>query len=188
MKNSGKNSAFTLLEMIIAITVFTIFIGFAISTYLSFHRADQEALEQRSLMLEIQGTMDNISEAVRINKIDYIAYENTNGGILNLVSADGQTHYVYAWDRNLETLTLQVTGADGVAGDPVLLHGENTKVTYANFRIFPDKNPYDPANAADTAVQYQPTVQIKLGFSVPGRVRETVDLDLQTSLTSRFYK
>lgn len=214
-----KNPAFTLLEMIIAITVFTIFIGFSISTYLSFHRADQEALEQRSLMLEIQGTMDNISEAVRSNKIDYAGEyseeEDILGGlsgglsaslfgathvlnekVLSLVSSDGETKYVYTWDDEEETLSLQVfdfDGTDWVEADaykdgPVLLHGENTKVTYANFRIFPDVDPYDADNASDDDVQYQPTVQINLTFSVPGRVRPTVDLNLQTSITSRFYQ
>ncbi len=226
MKNLGKNPAFTLLEMIIAITVFTIFIGFSISTYLSFHRADQEALEQRSLMLEIQGTMDQISEAVRSNKIDYSgAYseEETGSGrdilgslsdslsvslfgashvlnekVLSLVSPDGATKYVYTWDddEEVQTLSLQVfdldegawVAADGYTEGPVLLHGENTKVTYANFRIFPDVDPYDSDNASDDDVQYQPTVQINLTFSVPGRVRPTVDLELQTSITSRFYQ
>jgi len=182
--------AFTLLEMIIAITVFTIFIGFAISTYLSFHRADQEALEERSLMLEIQGSMDTLSEAVRNNTIDYTAPLEAN--TLHLLSPDGLTQTVYTWEEKEGTLSVQLFNAAGevLAGysNPVLLHGENTKVTYASFRVFPELNPYDEANASNDDVQYQPTVQIKLKFSVPGRVRPTVDLDLQTSVTSRFYQ
>ena len=53
-----QKAAFTLIEMIIAITVFTIFIGFAISAYLTFHRADQDALTNRSLLMESEAILN----------------------------------------------------------------------------------------------------------------------------------
>jgi hypothetical protein len=55
-----------------------------------------------------------------------------------------------------------------------------------NFRIFPDENPYD--DPSKDAIQYQPTVQIKITFSLPGRIQEEVTVDFQTSITSRFYQ
>lgn len=208
-----RKQAFTLLEMIIAITVFTIFIGFVISSYLAFHRADQETIEMRSLLLELQGTMDQISETMKDSKIDFEAYETGGSGIpiltpfssdhvlnqstLYLLSSDGLTRTVYTWDsdEDKETLSFQVfdfDGTDYVAADgytsAVLLHSENTRVTYANFRIFPDVNPYDFENGGDDEVQFQPIAQIKLSFTVPGRVRKEVSVDLQTSVTSRFYQ
>ena len=197
--------------MIIAITVFTIFIGFVISSYLAFHRADQETIEVRSLLLELQGTMDQISETVKDSKVDFVSYETgsafgfpvttlfsnhaLNESTLYLLSPDGPTQTVYTWDsdEDKETLSLQVfefDGTDFVAADgysePVLLHGENTRVTYANFRIFPDVDPYDFENSADGDVQFQPIVQIKLSFTVPAGPRGSF-LDLQTSVTSRYY-
>lgn len=206
MKQLGKAPAFTLLEMIIAITVFTIFIGFAIATYLTFHRADQEALAMRSVLFETQGTMDLLTEAVKENAVDYDYYNEDSaedvlsdafdglelsgshtvtGSTLVLRSADG-TQLIYTWDSEEETLSLQAVDADGVASDPTLLHNETTRVTYAQFRIFPDMNPYE--NATESAVQYQPTVRIELTFAVPGRINEEVTVDLQTSVTSRFYQ
>jgi len=200
-----------LLEMIIAITVFTIFIGFTISSYLAFHRADQETIEMRSLLLELQGTMDQISETVKDSKVDFESYETgalfgfpvitpfanhaLNTSTLTLLSPDGLTRTEYVWNSEEETLSLQVfefDGTDWAADDgfdeAVLLHGENTRVTYANFRIFPDLDPYDSGNSGNDDVQFQPIVQIKLNFTVSGRVREEVSLDLQTSVTSRFYQ
>lgn len=203
--------AFTLLEMIIAITVFTIFIGFAISTYLMFHRADQEALAMRSLMLETQGTMDLIADAVKENTIDYAFYSEdldsdilanvrtdlfTNFDFANshtitdstlaLRSPDGQSETVFIWDEDEETLSLFTIDENSVASTPVLLHSETTRVPYVNFRIFPDENPYE--NSTDDAIQFQPTVQIEITFSMPGRVQEEVTVDFQTSITSRFYQ
>ena len=206
-----KKAAFTLLEMIIAITVFTIFIGFAISTYLMFHRADQEALAMRSLMLETQGTLDFITDAVKENTIDYAYYnEDSDSDVLSgvrstlftdfefanghtikdatlaLRSPDGSTETVFIWDEEAETLSLFTIAQDGTESVPVLLHSETTRVPYVSFRIFPDENPYE--DASKDAIQYQPTVQIKITFAMPGRVQEEVSVDFQTSITSRFYQ
>jgi len=210
-RKTGLRPAFTLLEMIIAITVFTIFIGFSISTYLMFHRADQEALATRSLMLETQGTLDFITDAVKENTIDYAYYNedssedilsgvrsdlftnfdfgnshSINDSTLALRSADGKTETVFIWDEEAETLSLFTIDEEGTESVPVLLHSETTSVPYVNFRIFPDENPYD--DPSKDAIQYQPTVQIKITFSMPGRIQQDVTVDFQTSITSRFYQ
>lgn len=187
--NHASRPAFTLLEMIIAITVFTIFIGFAISTYLAFHRADQEALTMRSVMLETQGAMDHLIQAAKENAIDTDYYTDTSNPLvtstLALTSSNG-VQMVYEWDSDAETLSLTTTDADGVSSDPVLLHSESTRVTYASFRIFPNANPYEVG--AEEEDQFQPMVRIQVTFSLPGRVNEEVTVDLQSSVTSRFYQ
>lgn len=221
MKTSLKKPAFTLLEMIIAITVFTIFIGFAISTYLTFHRADQEALAMRSLMLEAQGTMDLLISSIKENTIDYDEFyaegsslsesifngfqSNTfpnftsgeshvlNDATLALRSPDGKLGTVFIWDKETETLNLYTTEEDeegNLTNELSQLHNDTTRVTYVNFRIFPDENPYalTSADEADIGRYYQPTVQIEMTFAVPGRIQEEVTVDFQTSVTSRFYQ
>lgn len=205
MRKCFRASGFTLIEMIIAITVFTIFIGFAISSYLVLHRANQEVLIQRSLMLEAQGTMNALIEALRENRIDYNAYEDRvlldflldysdtrTTSTLFLLSPDGDIHYEYTWDEEVQALTVSATDSDGNPvdgyGSPLLLHGPKTQVSYVSFRIFPDVNPYVTENVSDDDVQYQPTVQIDLEFSIPGRIREKVTVDLHSSVTSRFYQ
>lgn len=207
--------AFTLIEMIIAITVFTIFIGFSISSFLAFHRADQEAVSTRSLMLEAEAAMNVLSEAVRENKIKYEEYDEDSGSLLDLLSAnrlglsstlglaasdalntselilesaDGETTWRYAWDEALSVQTCHDDeNGNEECGDASLLHAETTTVSYANFSIFPAVDPFDPANTDDD-VQYQPHVQIDLTFETPGRVREMISIDLHTTVTSRFYQ
>ncbi|MFA4815040.1 MAG: type II secretion system protein [Candidatus Gracilibacteria bacterium] len=189
MKTSLKKSAFTLLEMIIAITVFTIFIGFAISTYLTFHRADQEALAMRSLMLETQGTMDVLIAAVKKNTIDYDYYGgDEDESTLALLSPDGKTHTIYAWDGTEKTLSVHTMDSDGKESEPTALHSETTSVNYMRFRIFPNANPYTLGPDAEDAQYYQPTVQMEVTFAMPGRIQEEVTVDFQTSVTSRFYQ
>lgn len=211
-KRLTSRAGFTLVEMIIAITVFTIFIGFAISAYLSFHRADQDALTNRSLLMDSQAILNELSDVVRENKIDYEAYEElagssaftfsglpefdfSGGGLalsalneqtLHLSTPDGSEKIVYTWDADAQTLSVQRFDQDGTAlVDEQLLHSENLAVTNVRFRIFPNEDPYaDRINNA----QYQPIVTMDLSFSMPGRMDQELTLDLRTSVTSRFYQ
>ncbi len=132
MKLRLKAPAFTLIEVIIAITVFSVFIGFVVSAYLSFHRADQEALVTRTLMMEGGKVMDQLTADLKANKIDYFYYEGDSGPrdpgrgalpdafeallegdhvlneeVLALRSADELTRILYVWDSDEKTLTLQ---------------------------------------------------------------------------------
>jgi prepilin-type N-terminal cleavage/methylation domain-containing protein len=201
--NKMQKSAFTLIEMIIAITVFTIFIGFAISAYLTFHRADQDALTKRSLLMEAEAILNELSDATRQNKIDYDSYTGgSSGGVfpkstlkislgdarneqtLYLISPDGSEQIEYTWDADEETLSVE-RFVEGVSSGEYVLNSENLAITYVNFKIFPQEDPY-----ADTSYefQYQPMVRFDLNFSMPGRMDPELTLELSTTVTSRYYQ
>lgn len=160
MNQRLKMPAFTLIEVIIAITVFSIFIGFAVSAYLSFHRADQEALVDRSLMMEGGQVMDTLTTDIKTNKIDY-AYYNTDDGssadilsgvrsssfvsllagdhVLNeaalaLRSPDGLTRTVYEWDPDALTFTVQKF--DMSTGDAVKLDGYSDSLSMTSDHVY----------------------------------------------------
>lgn len=216
MKHSQSKPAFTLIEMTIAITVFTVFLGFAMATYLSFHRAQLESAVTRSLMLEMESVMTMLTEDAKSKKIDF-DYYNADQALdalrvpgqslisrLSLASSEGVMsnelallrpeggRVIFAWDEDQSQLTLQAFDASGRPLDayaqPLALNSDQTQVTFVSFHIFPGKDPYDPVNAKENEVQYQPIVQIKMTFARPGRVRDIVEMDLQSSITSRFYQ
>lgn len=192
--------AFTLIEMIIAITVFTIFIGFSISAYLTFYRANQDALANRSLLMSSEAILNELSDATRENKIDYVAYALASGGgsipmassfgkalneqTLRLISPDGQEQIVYSWDADDESLSVKRAENGGAFSEPQRLNSEGLTVSYVNFRIFPETDTY----AEGSEVHYQPMVTFDLSFSMLGRMTETLMLDLKTTVTSRFYQ
>lgn len=208
---SKKHQAFTLLEMIIAITVFTVFIGFAISSYLVFHKADQKALLMRGLIMDGEFLMNTLSEAVRTNKIAYAAYESVRSGYydpaispciysgdesiftsaLCLISPDEKELYVYNLDLESNALYLQIydeilSPVEGYE-DPVLISPTNVLVTELSFNIFPKLNPFDSLNRLNTEVQFQPIVNIDLSLA-SGDEADSVSSDFRTSVTSRFYQ
>ena len=222
MKKNTSLPAFTLLEVLVAITVFSIFIGFAISAYLSFHRADQEALVTRTLVMEGGQVVDALSADIKANRIDFDFYQVDDGAeadllggvrsslftsllegehVLNettlaLRSGDDLLRILYVWDSDAKTLTVQhfdmsdpdlPVPADGYT-EPLPMISENVFLNTVNFRIFPDQNPYDPENAHDDAIAFQPVVTLDLTFAAEGRVRDEVTLPLHTTVTSRFYQ
>ncbi len=209
--------AFTLIEMIVAITIFTIFIGFSISSYLNFHRVNQEILVSRTVTMEAQAVMNDVSDAIQNSRIDYDFYSSASSGgfsaislpdlgdfagldgrhVLNeeslaLWNSDATEQTLYAWDSEAEQLTVQKLDAEGNAlegyEEPLLVHSDALRVTYAHFRIFPDVNPYDLEQRSEDEVQYQPIVILDLTFAMPGRIHEEVSLDLHTAVTSRLYQ
>ncbi len=199
--------AFTLIEMIIAITVFTIFIGFAMATYLTFHRAQQEAAVVRSLTLEAESTFDLVTEALRENMIDYGRYADEDPSAGDILYEAVYSHYGFLSmnDTNV-TNTLYLIGVDGTqlafewddgegiftmqVGDeePIQLHADGIAASFIGFEIFPHVDPYESENISEDDFQFQPIVQVAMTFSAPGHVRDEVELELQTSITSRFYQ
>lgn len=76
-----KNPAFTLVELIIAITVFSIFIAFGMTSFSVFHRVQQDSATSRDVMFQIDDAMNIITEAVKENKIDYGYYDCADSSI-----------------------------------------------------------------------------------------------------------
>lgn len=207
---AASSPAFTLMEMVIAITVFTVFIGASISTYTRFFEVEKEAAATRTLMMELQAVMDLMSQDLKDNKIDYDYYRSSMaldplGEAQNvpstarfspelvLLSPDGEMQWRYVWDSFDEDLSLQIFDGEGqpLPGymEPIDLNGPYTTVSHVSFRIFPAVDPFDLQYKGQDAVQFQPNVQIELEFETPSRVgNEPIVLDLQTSVTSRFYQ
>jgi prepilin-type N-terminal cleavage/methylation domain-containing protein len=173
-----KKPAFTLIEVLMAVTVFTLFIGFAIGAYLNLHQALHKAEERRHLLLESEVILHRLSAAIKVDAVDYNAYAEDMGALLGGPIEGSVLHLkeggTYSWDELESTLLW----TDGTAEE--ILTKDPVKLTLLKFRIFPGMNPYEAASSAD---YYQPTVQINLQLSLNEEV-----LDFQTSATSRIYR
>lgn len=195
-----RRSAFTLLELIISITIFVIFIGFVMAAYLTFHRSQREVAITRGMLLEAESIFNLIGDELQDFKIHYDYYETesylgeSNGRTLELeelvlVSPDGEDFRRFYWEEDPEVegdANLFYMQNDG---EPLQLNGEGSSVDFIRFRVFPDDNPYEIENQSDPDFpHFQPQIRIQMTLSRAGGGEEDVTLDLQTSFTSRFYQ
>lgn len=201
-----KHSAFTLIEMVVAITIFTIFIGMAIGSFLFFHRAQQDAAASRKLIFEAENFVTIMTELVKENKIDYSYKECTlcaefefvnakNTDTIAFLSADEMTQTIVALDEDEEILTLlektfneisqEFENADGY-DEATLLHTDDVYIESVNFRIFPNKDPFGDVTNND--IQYQPNVKIEMTLKTLSRSGAEKKLNFETTLTSRIYQ
>ena len=197
----GKHtrSAFTLIEMIIAITVFVIFIGFVMAAYLTCHRSQAQVAATRSMLLEGEAIFNRLGDLMDDHKI-YFEYYNTSVDHaadvdysletqeLVLISLDEEEVVMLSWEASEEdeekgNLFLTIDDEE-----PIQLNALGTSVNFMSFRIFPNDNPYLVANQSDSSFpHFQPHIQVKMTMGREGS-SEDVILDLQTTLTSRFYQ
>ena len=209
--------AFTLIEMIIAITVFTIFIGFAISAYLTFHRADEDALTNRTLLMDSEAILNELSDATRENKIDYEAYAASSGGDCgsstepsSLPSFSLPTFSLptisLGTALNVQTLCLlsadeqqrTVYSWDAEGKSLSVQRSEKGGALSEKQRLNSEALTMSAVNfrifpdtdpyAESSEEHYQPMVTFYLSFSMQSREVEPLTLDLRTTVTSRFYK
>ncbi len=189
--------AFTLIEMLISITIFTVFIGFAMGTYLVFHRAQAEAAVMRKLLVETNQLFETITGDVHDLRLDYAAYGTplsaTTGPLksnaLYLMTPDGEEHWALEWDSENKELIQRKVNATGLTlpgyTEPKLMHSAAVDVEEFSLEIFPYTDPASDPQVS--TIQYQPMVRVLLKTSTPGRVREILEVDLQTTVTSRYY-
>lgn len=71
----GARKGFTLVELLVSITVFVIFLGIASQSYVNIVRTQRQANEVRKMYSEVRQFMDLLTEEIRLSSIDYFCYE-----------------------------------------------------------------------------------------------------------------
>lgn len=185
-----KQKAFTLIELIVAITIFTIFVGIAFGTFLTFYKAQQDAAASRKLIFEADNIVKILTEFTKEEKI-----ESSDTQQITYLNGDKKTSFV--WDSDAEIFTIQkfefneltqdFVEADGY-DEAMKLHTDEIFIEEINFRVFPAKDPYDPANANDDTVQYQPNLKIDMLLRTKSRSGIEKRLHIITTITSRVYQ
>mgnify|MGYP003405314414 FL=1 len=214
-KNTKK--AFTLVELLISMVIFVIFLGVVSSSYISIVRAQKHANEVRKIYSDIRTFVDTLNEEIRLSSLDYDCYEGRVdfiGGTLNtceqgisisqgrsdylsLMRKDGLEKTLFYYNRDEAKMYVKkwlraesgwITAPGFEDGYRSLL-SDIVKIENFAFAISPDKNPYssDPLIYTNNSTQFQPKVTIFL--TATSRSDNTADFhfDFQTTISSRIY-
>ncbi|MBI5412722.1 prepilin-type N-terminal cleavage/methylation domain-containing protein [Candidatus Peregrinibacteria bacterium] len=193
-KSQVQNAGFTLVELLISISVFMIFLAIAGSSYVTLVSANKSANATQKNYTEVRFVFDELARAVRGGAIDYSCVDGENPCLDNLnlttqtvfgaLSSDGLARTLFKFDAAKHAvLVLHQTRAASQlsiwsAGTFQPLTSENLKVEDLSFFVSPPKDPYASENAGYDKLQLQPAVTISM------KVAGTA---FRTTYSSRFY-
>ncbi len=178
MQKLKSPAAFTLIEMLISITIFMIFIGIVGSSYISLVRANRSANELQKIYRDVRFIFDTIAAEVHSGRIDYsceipairstdsLCFENIpNDKKLIVMSASGLKRTTFKIEGNRVRILKQIrdtAAAVWSAKNWEDLSSPMLSLDAASLSVFPLSDPYSFANAAIDEVQWQPRVTVSL--------------------------
>lgn len=213
----NEREGFTLVELLISIVIFMIFLGIVSQSYISIVRAQRQANEVRKMYSDVRLVMDFIAEEVRLSSIDYDCYagkgsdcEDLLGGSLfagrtdhlvlirqggtakTFIKLDQEGHIVV---KKLVKREGQFVEAPGYETSYRPLTSDRIVFEDLTFAIFPDVNPYSndtlPGSGkpiyADNGTQFQPKVTVLMRVVNDEDVNTPFAFDFQTTISSRVY-
>lgn len=190
-KNKKLKSGFTLLELVIALGIFMIFIGAIMNSFISLTSTQQKANLSREAASEAKDLLNYISVEAREKRIDYSCktannstYERDEYYALNCSDVNLETDIVFITNDGLEriivssskdntsefiTITTKkqtrnnlISNWETVSDTP--LHSERLKILSSQFNITPTQDPYNFSIEQDITNLQQPKVEIILNI------------------------
>ncbi len=197
MKFFKEKSGFTLIEMLVAMSIFVVFVGILINSYTSIVRAYTEANQYREVYVEARDVFETLVREVRDGMYDYNVADPNNRFLL--VSKDSMYRTEICYDELTQELSLikseidlesdlELAGTeyDCTSSDKDVLN-YNTRIVDWGYYITPTFDPYDVENVYYDN-QFQPMITIYLEFQAnEGSLMEDQSFALQTTITSRIY-
>lgn len=188
-----KNGAFTLIEMLISISISMLFLGIIAGSFATLTKANKNANDAQKIYREARFVFDTVSQEIKSGKIDYECVEGTDRDCIENQYADFQKSVLaLLHDGGFERTLLRFSGnaveikrqtrntlwAPWNASSWQPLTSEKLPIRNGYFNVFPEKDPYDELNAEDNGSQWQPSIGVFL---------ETGELTFKTTYSSRTY-
>ena len=152
LKNSRKKG-FTLIELVVSLSIFMVFLGIVSTSYLSIIHAQREANSIRKMYSEVRNFMEMLAQDARLGTLDYDCYEHFSD--VENIPLDEQCP-ADILNKNINGVAVS---ADGTSPFLVLVNKEKTEKTVYWFDdLFP--NVYEFLRKINCLVHYKGWPQI----------------------------
>jgi len=190
MKKSLYNSGYTIVEMMVTVSIFALaFIAMA-AIFLGFNTAQSNASVSQRLLNEGNHMFEAIAREIRMNSIDYdcgVIYGSDNSKVcLKSLDTGESIHFRVegAWPGTVVQVCSEIEDpACTDVGDWNTLNVGFIHINKFTFRVFPDE---DPSTTSDPDKVSQPMVLINMSMQA-GTGKAVQTYDFQTLVSSRVY-
>lgn len=193
-----KKRGFTLVEMLVAMSIFMIFTGVLLYSYTDIVRSLREGNDYREMYSEARRVFETVVQEFRDGMVDYgngvyqsgcnpSVFENGKQDIY-LISKDGLTTTKLYLDE--EVVKLKKWEKDSAEPpDDKAMSLNSSDVIVKEFKIspYPFVDPYDQRYVEYSGYQFHPQVRIEAVFEKEKRNGENFELELHTTISSRIY-
>ncbi len=184
MPKTFKIPAFTLIEIVVAVSIFMLVLGVSMRSYLSLLDGQNQSNLNRIAISELKNILQVIETENHQKSILYPTDQNNNS--LSLISDDLLEKVIFKFESNFLTqsyanrTTLQEDFSNTQKDN---MHSQNLKFKTLQFIVTPNTNPYD-IKTVDP--KQHPKVQIIMQIQNPNN--PDVTFDISTTLSNRKYQ
>ncbi len=176
--NLKPQRGFTLIEAVVATSVFAFVIVSILGVYLSALQLDKKTRSQRAATQNARFIAEFLAKEIRNGTIDYSSYPDINSTTnLYLVNQAGASEHFW-----LNGTDLQLTNS---SGGPTNLNSSSIKVTKLAFYLSPKPNPYTSAKLSNEHPRV--TMILELSANYGDRAIDRAVINLETTFTTRNY-
>jgi prepilin-type N-terminal cleavage/methylation domain-containing protein len=186
MNKIFNKEGFTMIELLLAMAIFAIFITVIVGSFTTMVRYQREANEYRKFYSEAREIFDFVIATAREGQVVYPENQFFLGQVdaLTFEMPDKNTvtiDFDQAQNKILVVKNLGLPDSNQYFLNQVL------DVADFNFQVFPAQDPYTQAAINNAGSQFQPFVIINASFQGSDEVRaaEDFNLDLKTTISSR---
>lgn len=184
-----KLKAFTLIETVVAVTVFMLILGVGLNAYVNIIKSQNESNLNRAAISELIQIIQVIEQE---NNFKSFNYENSNPTTFSLISNDGLEKTTFSFNSINQSLEQSLQKRTNISeafkrGVKQKMHSNKLQFNNVIFKLRPNFNPYNAENLnkfdLDTT---HPKVEIEFNVVNPNQIEKTFDFNF--TLSSRSYQ
>ena len=184
MPKTKQTKAFTLVEIVVAVSIFMLILGISMRSYLNLIDGQNQANLNRLAISEVKNIFQILENE---NHQKSLLYTNSNANNeLTLISDDLLQKVSFKFENNrlFQTYSNRLnTRSDFEEQTEELMHSTNLDIKNLKFVLTPNQNPYDIETEKPSK---HPKVQVIMQVANPNTPNKT--FDLSTTFSNRKYQ
>ncbi len=180
MENWNKQKkGFTLLEMLIATSLFAIIMSIFLGVYLSTLQANNKMIRMQKVQNEMRYILEIMSREIRLGTINYDYYESMgNNNPVEMLSLKDMSDNIIYFTSDNKNFQMKHN-----ADDWIILNTDYIRIDNLGFYILPTNNPF--SQSASILEQPAVTVFLEISYNEDGSMDGNIKI--QTTISSRQY-